>query len=202
MKNQGSVLLLVFMIMAFAGVLAADRYYMPKFKREFNEVETQRVITSNKLTTAKIVQENLNHVRELVFDNMDFPNQPDTIDHETQFYNFVTACLNDLKLKLVSFKPVKPMMAERITTYGYDVEIEGDFFKFGELCAKFENSRRIMTIESYDVDLVTDNNSNIINVDTRYGGVRSNAAANNKANSEIKDIKVKMRVNTYRIQKI
>ncbi|MDR0305840.1 MAG: type 4a pilus biogenesis protein PilO [Chitinispirillales bacterium] len=184
---SGAALILIFVIIAFAGVLAANHYYMPKFKKEFSKVEKERVITSNKLTTAKIVQENLNHVRELVFNNMDFANQPDTIDHETQFYNFVTTCLNDLKLKLVSFKPVNPITANRTTTYGYDVEIEGDFFKFGELCAKFENSRRIMAIESFDVDL--------INTDNRNHDPKTQAP-------EVKDIKVKMRVNTYRISKI
>jgi len=188
MKNKGATILLVLMVAAFAGALAADRYYMPKFKKEFNKVEKQRVITSNKLTTAKIVQENLNHVRELVFNNMDFPGQPDTIDHETQFYNFVTECLNDLKLKLVSFKPARPAVAGRVTTFGYDIEIEGDFFKFGELCAKFENSRRIMAIESFDVDLIADNSGDS---DSKF-----------KAAPAIKDIKVKMRVNTYRIKKV
>jgi len=189
MKNRGATLLLVLMIAALAGALMADRYYMPKFKQEFSKVEKQRVITSNKLTTAKIVQENLNHVRELVFNNMDFPGQPDTVDHETQLYNFITTCLNDLKLKLVSFKPVTPVAGGRITTYGYDVEIEGDFFKFGELCAKFENSRRIMAIESFDVDLITDN--------SREQGSRSAASS-----AAVKDIKVKMRINTFRIAKV
>ncbi|MCL2688672.1 MAG: type 4a pilus biogenesis protein PilO [Chitinispirillia bacterium] len=186
MKNKGATILLVLMIAAFIGAVAADRYHMPKFKQEFSKVEKQRVITSNKLTTAKIVQENLNHVRELVFNNMDFPGQPDTVDHETLLYNFITTCLNDLKLKLVSFKPVTPVTAGRVTTYGYDVEIEGDFFKFGELCAKFENSRRIMAIESFDVDLITDN---------RNQDPKASAAA-------VKDIRVKMRINTFRIQKV
>jgi len=189
MNNKGAVLLLVLMIAAFAAALAADNYYMPKFKQEFSQIEKERVITSNKLTTAKIVQENLNHVRELVFNNMDFPGQPDTVDHETLLYNFITTCLNDLKLKLVSFRPIRPSAEGRITTYGYDVEIEGDFFKFGELCAKFENSRRIMAIESFDVDLITDNSAN---QDPRLRA----------AQAATKDIKVKMRINTYRIAKI
>ncbi|MDR2728826.1 MAG: type 4a pilus biogenesis protein PilO [Chitinispirillales bacterium] len=195
MKNKESkssvspaALILIFVIAAFGAALWADSKYMPKFKQEFNTVEKQRVITSNKLTTAKIVQENLNHVRELVFNNMDFPGQPDTVDHETLFYNFVTTCLNDLKLKLVSFKPAAPTINDRVTTYGYEVEIVGDFFKFGELCAKFENSRRIMAIESFDVDLITDYKDKDQKLKT--------------APVDVKDIKVKMKVNTYRIRKV
>jgi hypothetical protein len=68
-----------------------------------------------------------------------------------------------------------------VTTYGYNLEIEGDFFKFGELCAKLENSRRILSLETFEVSLLSDK-------------------ANNK--SEIKGISVKMRVNAYRVKKI
>jgi Tfp pilus assembly protein PilO len=185
MKNRGAVLLLAVVAAAFVAAFVADRMYMPKFKERFTETEKQRIITSNKLTTAKIVQENLNHVRGLVFDNMDFPGQPDTVDHETVFYNFITTCLNDLKLKLVSFRPERPTIDDRVTTYGYNVEIEGDFFKFGELCAKFENSRRIMSIESFDV-------SQISEADEEQG---------RKVQNENKGIRVTMRINTYRIRK-
>jgi Tfp pilus assembly protein PilO len=189
MKNKGAVLVLVAVVLVFAAAAVADRAYMPKYRERFLEIEKQRIITSNKLTTAKIVQENLNHVRELVFDNMDFPGQPDTVDHETVFYNFVTTCLNDLKLKLVSFRPERPTVNERVTTYGYDVEIEGDFFKFGELCAKFENSRRIMSIETFDVTQISDYDE------------RGSASDNIRRQNEGKGIKVSMRINTYRIRK-
>lgn len=182
MKNKGAVLLLALVAVAFVAAMVADRTYMPKFRERFSEIEKQRIITSNKLTTAKIVQENLNHVRELVFDNMDFPGQPDTVDHETVFYNFITTCLNDLKLKLVSFRPERPSTEDRVTTYRYNVEIEGDFFKFGELCAKFENSRRIMSIESFNVDQMSD-------------------YTDDRTRSENKGVRVSMRINTYRIKK-
>jgi len=186
MKNTGATLLLVAIVAAFAAAVAADRLYMPKFRERFSAIEKQRIVTSNKLTTAKIVQENLNHVRELVFDNMDFPGQPDTVDRETVFYNFITTCLNDLKLKLVSFRPQRPTSGDRVTTYGYDVEIEGDFFKFGELCAKFENSRRIMSIETFDVNQISEDRGNAADARLRSGN---------------KGIRVTMRINTYRIRK-
>ena len=192
MKNNIAIILLIAVIVGFGTVIWADRSHMPKYKQEFIKIEKQRIVTTNKLTTAKIVQENLNHVRELVFNNMDFPGQPDTVDHETQFYNFVTTCINDLKLKLVSVKPVKPKAAGRITTYGYDVEIEGDFFKFGELCAKFENNRRIVSVETFDVDLIDKGKTDRHN-DPK---VKYIAPAN-----DYKGVKIKMRVNTYRIKK-
>jgi Tfp pilus assembly protein PilO len=189
MKNKGAALVLAAVVLAFVAAVVVDRVYMPKFRERFLETEKQRIITSNKLTTAKIVQENLNHVRELVFENMDFQGQPDTVDHETVFYNFITTCLNDLKLKLVSFRPERPSVNDRVTTYGYNVEIEGDFFKFGELCAKFENSRRIMSIEGFDVGQI----SEVSEAEGRGEALRRGG--------EGKGIRVNMRINTYRIKK-
>jgi Tfp pilus assembly protein PilO len=187
-KNSAPMLVLLIMIAAFILVAVLDHIHMPKFKQEFLKIEKERVAVSNKLTTAKIVQENLNHVRELIFNNMDFPGQPDTIDHETQFFQFVTTCVSDLKLKMVSVRPIAPVVSGRVTTYGYDVEIEGDFFRFGELGAKFENNRRIVSIESFDVDLIGERE-----VDNRRG--RTSHSTENK------DIRVKMRINTYRVTK-
>ena len=119
---------------------------------------------------------------------MDFPGQKDTVSHESIFFDFLTDCVNDLKLRLISVKPVRPQTTDRITTYGYDIEIEGDFFKFGELCAKFENSRRIISLESFNVGLIEENRRQA----SRY--TREISAVN-------KGIRVRMRVNTYRIKK-
>jgi hypothetical protein len=170
--KTGTLLLLLIIVIAI-GLFTFDKMYTSKLESKFTELEKQRIITSNKLATAKIVYENLNHVRDLVFKNMDFPDQKDSVLLETIFFDFLTTCINDLKLKLVSVKPLRPQTLDRITTYGYDLEIEGDFFKFGELCAKFENSRRILSLETFDVTLLSDK-------------------ANNK--SDIKGISVKMRV--------
>lgn len=175
-------LLVIFMILVIIGIIVGDRMYVSKFQDKFRELEKQRIITSNKLTTAKIVHENLFHVRDLVFKNMDFPGQPDTIHHESHFFDFITTCVNDLKLKLVSVEPKRPTVRGRITTYTYAIEVEGDFFKFGELCAKFENSRRITSLESFKVSLVD----------------KSEKAA---GGAEKKAIQVEMTINTYRVQK-
>ncbi|MBN1982867.1 MAG: type 4a pilus biogenesis protein PilO [Chitinivibrionales bacterium] len=174
--------LLLIAILLSVGAVIADKLYVSKLEKKFLELEKQRIVTSNKLATAKIVQENLNHVRDLVLKNMEFPNQKNPAMHESHFFDFITTCINDLKLKLVSVKPLAPVEKGRITVYGYDIEIEGDFFKFGELCSKFENSRRIVTLESFSVDLLAPNEE-----------VR-------KA-EESKKIKIVMRVNTYRVKK-
>jgi Tfp pilus assembly protein PilO len=113
---------------------------------------------------------------------MDFPGQKNNTAHESYFFDFVTTCINDLKLQLVSVKPLRPVVKGPVTTYGYDIVIEGDFFKFGELCAKFENSRRIVSLETFSVDLMTNSQGKI-------------------ASAETKGIRVTMRVNTYRIKK-
>jgi len=175
-------MLVIIMVLAIIGIIVGDRMYVSKFQEKFRELEKQRIITSNKLTTAKIVHENLFHVRDLVFKNMDFPGQPDTIHHESHFFDFITTCVNDLKLKLISVEPKRPVVRGRITTYSYDIEVEGDFFKFGELCAKFENSRRIISLESFKVSLV-------------------DKSEKSEGGAEKKAIHVEMTLNTYRVQK-
>jgi Tfp pilus assembly protein PilO len=184
--NNLAAILLLLVAVAFVGVIFANSYYMPHFKREFTRIEKERIIVSNKLATAMIVQENLNHVRDLIFNNMEISGRPDTVNREAQFFELITACVNDLKLKLVSVKPVAPIKDGRITTYGYDVVVEGDFFRFGELCAKFENNPRLVSIESFDVNLLSvserEKNTPVIK-------------------TENKGISVRMRINTYWISK-
>jgi hypothetical protein len=190
----GHILLTVLGIVII-GIIVGDKLFISKLEPQFLEIEKQRIVTSNKLATAKIVYENLNHVRELVFENMDFPGQEDSIAHETIFFEFLTTCVNDLKLKLISMKPLRPETVGLITTYSYDLELEGDFFKFGELCAKFENSRRIISLASFDVSLIEE---------THFSGGgrnrRTNRTASQKGSSH-KGIDVKMRVHTYRVRK-
>lgn len=187
---KGSYIFMAFLFLLIIAIVTADRKYVSKMEQHFTDLEKQRIVISNKLATAKIVYENLNHVRELVFENMVFPGQVDSIPHETVFFNFITTCINDLKLKLVSVKPVRPKTKGLITTYGYDIEIEGDFFKFGELCAKFENSRRIISLETFKVSLINDHQFN-----GKRRGRRKNTTSGHKG------IRVKMRVNTYRVKK-
>ncbi len=169
--------------------ILVDRTTVAGFTETFKSLERQRIITSNKLASAKIVYENLNHVRDLVQKNMIFPGQKDSVSHETIFFDFVTSCVNDLKMKLVSCRPVSPVVTGAITTFGYDLELEGDFFSFGELCAKFENSRRIIAVTSFDVALYT----------AESGGAETGLL--NATQSGNKGIRIQMHVNTYRIKK-
>ena len=175
-------ILLIIVILGISGVIVADRQYVSKFQEKFRVLEKQRIVTSNKLATAKIIHENLLHVRDLVFKNMDFPGQEDTIHHESHLFDFITTCVNDLKLKLVSVEPKRPVTIDRVTTYTYSIKVEGDFFKFGELCAKFENSRRIVSLESFKVSLVDQSE-------------KSSGGAEKKA------IHIQMTIDTYRVKK-
>jgi hypothetical protein len=177
-----SIIFIIFVALSAIGVTVADKYYVSKLESQFLEIEKQRIIVSNKLNTAKIVHENLNHVHELVMENMVFDGKVDSLTQETKFFKFVTECVNDLKLELVSVKPVKPKVVDRITNYGYDIEVVGDFFKFGELCAKFENSRKIISLDKFKVSLET------------------KMAKNNHSN-EHKSIRVNMLLTTYMVKK-
>ena len=89
-------------------------------------------------------------------------------------------------------KPVQPVVQGRITVYGYDLQLECDFFKFGELCAKFENNLNLISVESFDV--------------VQAEGVEAtggNKAASKSAtiNNGNKGIRVSMRINTFRVKK-
>ena len=181
----------VIILIAF---IAVDRIVIAKFEPTFKKLETQRIVTSNKLASAKIVYENLNHVRDLVQKNMIFPGQKDSASHESIFFDFVTTCVNDLKMKLISCKPSRPVVKGKITTYGYDIELEGNFFSLGELCAKFENSRRIISLTSFDVGLASSSPQGRIHED----GNRLDPMV---SSSGREGILIKMHVNTYRIKK-
>lgn len=146
--------LLVIMAIAAVAVVPGDIFYTSRFVPRFKELERQRIVTSNQLATAKIVSENLNHVRDLVYRNLAFAGQNDTVSHETLLFDFLTSCVNDLKMRLVSVRPSQPTTSGRVTTYGYDIVLEGDFFSFGELCSKFENSRKVMAMTSFKVNQV------------------------------------------------
>ncbi len=179
--KSGRILLAV-IILAIIGVIISDIFYVSKRKKQFLDLEKQRIFTSNKLATAKIVQENINHVKDLVLKNMDFTPRIDTVGHETYLFELISSWINDLKLGLISVKPVRPTIRGRVTTYSYDIDIEGDFFKFGELCAKFENSRRIVSLETFNISLLGGNKKD-------KGGPGSNK------------ISARIRINTYRIKK-
>lgn len=185
--------LLIGVSVVLAVFLLVDRLVVADFEPAFKKLETQRIITSNKLASAKIVYENLNHVRDLVQKNMVFPGQKDSVSHETIFFDFVTSCVNDLKMKLISCRPVLPFVMGNITTYGYDIELQGDYFSLGELCAKFENSRRIVAVSSFEVSLASNEQSGYSEMSQPVN--ESPAQAGNKG------IVIKMHVNTYRIRK-
>jgi Tfp pilus assembly protein PilO len=195
-------LAVLFMIVAIIGFIVADRLFISKFEVKFKELEQKRIVTTNKLTTAKIVSENLNHVRDLIFENMDMPGKKEEKTQETIFFAFVTTCINDLKLKLMSVKPVAPVSAGRITIYAYDIVVQGDFFKFGELCSKFENNRRIISLKTFHVE-IKDNTpaSNMFagpelrNPKGKFGKDKISADESNKV------IEISMRVETYRVKR-
>lgn len=151
--------LLLTLIAVAVAVIPADLLYASRFVPRFKAIEKQRIITSNQLATAKIVSENLSHVRELVFRNMDFPGQKDSVSQEGILFDFLTTCVNDLKMRIVSVKPLRPVKSGRVTTYGYDLQLEGDFFSLGELCAKLENSQRVLALTSLDVTQINSEES-------------------------------------------
>lgn len=148
---KSSERMLIAMAAMAVAIIPLDLLYTSRFVPRFQEIEKQRIITSNQLATAKIVSENLNHVRELVFRNMSFAGQKDSVSHEAILFDFLTTCMNDLKMKLVSVRPSPPSVQGRVTINGYDIVMEGDFFRFGEFCSKLENSQRLLAVTAFEV---------------------------------------------------
>lgn len=188
MKSAQS--LLVILLIAIVGVIFADLFYTSKFVPRFKELEKNRIVTSNQLATAKIVSENLSHVRELVFRNMDFPGQKEAISQESIIFEFLTTCINDLKMRLVSIQPYRPTSEGRVTVYGYDIQLEGDFFSLGELCAKLENSQRVLALTSFEVTQIAP---------AEGSGRDEKAKASTPAGR--RGVNIKMHLDTFRLRK-
>ena len=172
--------LLIYVGLATVGSLAMDRWYMPSLREQITKAETEKLLVANRLATARIIQENLHHVRDLIFQNMEVRGYVDTLGVETRLFQFLTESVQDLKLTLISVKPVHPRVEGRITTYPYEIEVEGDFFKFGELCSKYESSRRIISLKDFEVDLIDQTD----NIDKRL-------------KNQNQPVKIKMTIETY-----
>lgn len=184
------------MAVAAVAVVPADILYTSRFVPRFKELERQRIVTSNQLATAKIVSENLNHVRDLVYQNLEFAGQKDSVSQDGQLFDFLTQCVNDLKMRLVSVHPIAPITAGRVTTYGYDIMLEGDFFSFGELCSKLENSRKVISLASFEVE--QQGREKDAAPDEKPAKGKAPAAAPAPAR---KSIGIRMHIDTFRVQK-
>ncbi len=191
---KSSEALLVLMAVIAVGVIPADLLYASHFVPRFKEIDKQRIVTSNQLATAKIVSENLNHVRDLVFRNMEFSGQKDSISQETIVFDFLTACVNDLKMRMVSVRPSHPTISGRVTTYGYDIQLEGDFFSFGEFCSKLENSQRLLALTSFEVAQI----SKDIPAPTIGKSPKSQSAAGPTSR---RGISINLHLDTFRVRK-
>lgn len=191
--------LLVVMAIAAACVIPADLFYTSRFVPRFKELEKERIITSNQLATAKIVSENLNHVRDLVFSNMDFAGHKDSVSQETMLFDFLTSCVNDLKMRLISVRPLNPTVNGRVTTYGYEIQLEGDYFSFGEFCSKLENSRRVLALTAFQVGQGSK--------DGAYSSVQPAAAsasakgAKPPVRTDSRNVSIKLHLDTFRVKK-
>jgi hypothetical protein len=192
--KPGETLLVAMAAMAI-GVIPADIFYTSRFVPRFKELEKQRIVTSNQLATAKIVSENLNHVRELVFHNMDFAAQKDSASQESILFDFLTTCVNDLKMRLVSVRPLPPTVAGRVTTYGYDIHLEGDYFSFGEFCSKLENSRRVLALTSFEVAQISREPARAAPVPAKAGKAPIPAVPDRRAAS------IRIHLDTFRVRK-
>ncbi len=185
--------LLIFMAVSAIAVVPTDILYTSRFVPRFKDIEKQRIVISNQLATAKIVSENLNHVRDLVYRNMEFADQKDSVSQEFLLFDFLTSCVNDLKMRLVSVRPSQPATIGRVTTYGYEISLEGDFFSFGELCSKFENSRKVMSLISFEVSQVSRETAAEI---PAKGGKSPVAIPQNR-----RGISIRLHIDTYRVRK-
>lgn len=191
-SSQGA---LIAMALAGLAVIPLDLFYTSRFVPRFQEIERQRIITSNQLATAKIVSENLNHVRQLVFRNMSFAGQKDSVSHEAILFEFLTTCVNDLKMKLVSLRPSPPSVQGRVAVNGYDIILEGDFFRFGEFCSKLENSQRLLAVTAFEVS------QRVKEAETAVPSKGGKAATPHEPASEGHGVAIKLHLDTFIVRK-
>lgn len=192
MKSSEGVL--VAMAVTTLAVIPLDVFYTSRFVPRFQEIEKERIITSNQLATAKIVSENLNHVRELVFRNMTFASQKDSASQEGLLFEFLTTCMNDLKMKLVSVRPSQPTEQGRVTVNGYDIVLQGDYFRFGEFCSKLENSQRLLAVTAFEV-------SEKIKVSDAAPAKPGKPGAPHDPPSESRGVAIKLHLDTFLVRK-
>jgi len=176
-------LLLGALLLAYVGF---DVFVLSTFEKRFKALERERIVTSNQLATAKIIAENLNHVQDLVFKNMDFVGNQDTTGVDMGFFQYLSQCANDLKLQILRVQPLPKTSKDRVTTFGYEVEMQGDFFSFGEFCSKLENNRRILTLAGFELTPLS---------------VKNPAGGPLATTSGVRALRMKMRLNTYRVRK-
>jgi Tfp pilus assembly protein PilO len=178
----------LFLIVALGiAFLVADLIILSKFEKKFISLERERIVTSNQLATAKIIAENLNHVRDLVFQNMIFPGRKDSVSVDMGMYSFLTECARDLKVKLIRVQPLPVEQNGRITTYKYDVQMECDFFSFGEFCSKLENNRRIVALSQFELSSI--------------GSDKQGPSDDNPSPSSRRGLALKLQLNTYQVMK-
>jgi Tfp pilus assembly protein PilO len=178
---KSAKVLLASLCVLLVAYIVFDLFYFSKYQKRFKSIEKERIVTSNKLATAKIISENLKHVRELVFDNMEFANKQDSVGNDMALYKYLTESANDLKMRLVSISPRHSETKGRVTTFGYNVELEGDFFSFGEFCSKLENNRRIMALTQFTLAPLNDKGDGIV--------------------SSRRALSIKLQLNTYKVRK-
>jgi Tfp pilus assembly protein PilO len=178
-------------IIAFAALLVVflitDILYLSKLEKKFLELEHERIVTSNQLATAKIIAENLNHVRDLVFQNMTFPGRKDSVSVDMGLYTFLTECSRDLKIKIQKVQPLPKERKGRITSFRYEVEMECDFFSFGEFCSKLENNRRIIALSQFELSTM--------------GAEKQNALGMPLAPGQLRSLALKLQLNTFQVTK-
>lgn len=156
MKNiKLFLVLIVFLGLIFFFV---DMLYITPINEEIITIEKEIIKKNNELLSAKIVSKNMKRVRKLISINTNIEIvgvlEKERKSQYTNFYSFLTTCINDLKIELMSIKPEENFKKGRVEKSPYILSIRCDFFKLGELISKFENSERILSIPELDIQSI------------------------------------------------
>jgi hypothetical protein len=187
----------IFILVAFLGF---HIFLAQGLAEEIKDLEQKRIVKYNEYVSATILSENLNRVAKLINANMNIQigtkgKKGGKIPYSrTVFYNFITQCLRDLKITLVNFEQVEPSVKGRVKHEPYVVQILCDFFRFGELVSKFENSEKIVSLDKFSVEKRGD----IYDADSGPS-VSSKDLGSLKGRFERDNLKVKLNLETFRI---
>ncbi len=136
--------------------IVGDLAYLSRFKTRYQEIQADKVRTSHQLATARIISENLPHVRDLVFHNMEFPGSQDEKRAESIFLEFLSESVEMADLQLSDFEPLPPAVSGARSTYQYRLTLTGNLDGLDLFAKRLENHRRLVSLIEMEFQPVAD----------------------------------------------
>ena len=130
-------------------MLFNERSYDP-LPTEIKNLEDEQITYNEKLITAQILAEQLDHVYTVFERNMALKNDKSLKEVASiEFLNTLTDMLSDLEITVQHIKPGRKEERDLYTYIPYDLEIKCTYEKFGKFVTELEKSERLISIDSF-----------------------------------------------------